>query len=483
MCKRACLEIGKEDSRVSASVNFQSLRTKTTIGRILAGVAVMMSCGMGHTPASAQAITFYPPTYYPGTAGTIRVITAKLNADQYPDIALIGNFSHLVSVMINNGNGTFAPKVDYPVGVGVGPHGLCASDLDGDLDLDLLFSRDNGSGFGVIFNDGSGVFGSPVNYPSTAAGRGIAAADFDGDGDRDVVVGSWNGQLSIYTNSDGLGTFTGPVYSSGGFGVFVGDFDGDLDIDIASSNPAGGQFAVPTVFIHTNDGSGIFSGPVSYPTGGKESQAVFGADFDGDLDLDLVTTNGSNNTISVLVNDGTGAFPSKVDYPVGIVPRSVQAFDFDVDGDQDIVVANTDDRISVFRNTGGGAFVAEVDVPLVDEPISVAAADFDADLLGDLVVANWSSGNVAVLVNSICACDCHADPICDQVINNVQDVVATIGVAFRASPAIPDPNWRCPYESSDVNCDGVTSVIDVVKVINVAFRSATPATEFCDPCP
>jgi hypothetical protein len=82
-----------------------------------------------------------------------------------------------------------------------------------------------------------------------------------------------------------------------------------------------------------------------------------------------------------------------------------------------------------------------------------------------------------------CACDCHADPVCDAVISNVQDVVATINVAFRGASAIVDPNASCPYETTDVNCDAVTSVLDVVKVVNVAFRGANPGTEYCDPCP
>lgn len=82
-----------------------------------------------------------------------------------------------------------------------------------------------------------------------------------------------------------------------------------------------------------------------------------------------------------------------------------------------------------------------------------------------------------------CACDCHADPVCDGVKSNVQDVVATISVAFRGAAAIPDPNGACPHERTDMNCDTFTSVIDVVKVVNVAFRGANPATEFCAPCP
>ena len=85
----------------------------------------------------------------------------------------------------------------------------------------------------------------------------------------------------------------------------------------------------------------------------------------------------------------------------------------------------------------------------------------------------------------VCSCPCHGDPICDGV-PNLQDVVATVNVAFRGYPSVFDP--QCPRERTDVgggpqgSCDGVTTVLDVVRMVNVAFRGYDPATEFCDPC-
>jgi len=80
-----------------------------------------------------------------------------------------------------------------------------------------------------------------------------------------------------------------------------------------------------------------------------------------------------------------------------------------------------------------------------------------------------------------CACDCHADPICDAVVN-VFDVVIAVDVAFRAGTPVVDPNPACPREDTDVTCDNVTNVFDVVKFVDVAFRAGNPATAFCDPC-
>ncbi len=81
-----------------------------------------------------------------------------------------------------------------------------------------------------------------------------------------------------------------------------------------------------------------------------------------------------------------------------------------------------------------------------------------------------------------CACNCHADPQCDGV-TDILDVVQVINVAFRGFPAQPDPNPLCPVETTDVDCNHATDILDVSHMINVAFRGGNPATEFCNPCP
>lgn len=106
--------------------------------------------------------------------------------------------------------------------------------------------------------------------------------------------------------------------------------------------------------------------------------------------------------------------------------------------------------------------------PLVFNP---GQEDADADSIGDVCD---------------CACGCPHDPApigaCDGV-TDIVDVSQVINVAFRGQAAIPDPNSSCPYETTDVDCGGYTDIIDVGKMVNVAFRGANKTTEFCDPCP
>jgi hypothetical protein len=87
----------------------------------------------------------------------------------------------------------------------------------------------------------------------------------------------------------------------------------------------------------------------------------------------------------------------------------------------------------------------------------------------------------AAITVSPCGCDCHCDPACDYV-TDIFDVTHTVNVAFRNLGSLVDPNYGCPYQTTDVDCNGLTDIFDVTRMINVAFRNFDMATEFCLPC-
>jgi hypothetical protein len=98
----------------------------------------------------------------------------------------------------------------------------------------------------------------------------------------------------------------------------------------------------------------------------------------------------------------------------------------------------------------------------------------------NLIAPAFTKGTICI---ASCSCDCHANPAnCSDPAVNVLDVTYEINVAFRGSAEIDDPNATCPIRTTDVNCDGVTSVVDVIKMVDVAFRAGDPAVVFCDPC-
>ena len=112
------------------------------------------------TTATARS----PPRSTTPRAGPHPVAAADLNGDGKPDLAVVNVDGDTVSVLLNNGDGTFAAKVDYPTGAG--PESVAAADLNGDGKPDLAVANDGDDTVSVLLNDGDGTFAAKVDYPA-----------------------------------------------------------------------------------------------------------------------------------------------------------------------------------------------------------------------------------------------------------------------------------------------------------------------------
>jgi hypothetical protein len=176
------------------------------------------------------------------------VVIVDLNGDGKADLATANHDSGTVSVLLGNGNGTFAAKVDYTVGSG--PHSIRAGDLTGEGRPELVVANDSSSSISVLRNNGNGTFATKVDYATTSTPKGVAIADVNGDGKLDVLVASIAGNYPDPINpgadrvalflGTGTGTLTTPrtdyVAGTGSFSVFIGDLNNDGRPDMVVTN-------------------------------------------------------------------------------------------------------------------------------------------------------------------------------------------------------------------------------------------------------
>jgi hypothetical protein len=238
------------------------------------------------------------------TSATDHVSIADLNGDGYPDIAATAYNESIVSVYINNGNGTFPSRVTYTSGANT--VALGSADVDGDKDLDLIIGNYEANTVSVLRNNGAGVFGTAETYAVGSNSIYLAMADLDADGDADIAVVNRSSNSVTILKNNGGGTFgSSASYATGlyPFAVSAGDVDGDGDIDLAVSSQNSSTFS-----ILKNNGTGNFSAKTDYAASAG-TLGICLADLNQDGDMDIITTNATVNSISVIFNS---RFPSVV---------------------------------------------------------------------------------------------------------------------------------------------------------------------------
>jgi len=352
----------------------------------------------------------------------------------------------------NNHDGTFT-DVTGKAGVAGGGYGMGAAvgDYNGDGFPDLYVSQ---YGRSILYrNNGDGTFTDVTEKAGVAAPGWASSAvwfDYDNDGKLDLfvchfvdfnkaknhrcmssvpVLAGMNGYCypRIYSpthnwlfHNNGDGTFTDVSQKMGiadslgkAWGVVATDInnDGWMDLFVANDTEAN--------FLFVNRGGKKFeeigfTAGVALGEGGtaRSGMGVDSADVDQDGWMDLFVTNLSNELFGYFQNRHDETFDD-IAAPSGIATASklmagwgVKFFDYDNDGDLDLLIANghPDDliekiydnvtfreKLMLFHNTGKGLKnVSEQSGPVFSRPISgrgLALGDFNNDGAVDVLIS------------------------------------------------------------------------------------------------
>ncbi len=358
-------------------------------------------------PSGIPSLTFSQPRF------------ADLDGDGDEDF-LLGNSNSAPLFVENTGSAAvphFVVGADLCGGISEldAEVGVCA-DLDNDGDLDLVTG--GFTGLHLFLNTGSAT--SPVFFIAAGYFSGVAAgsfpvpdlADVDNDGDLDLVVGfSEDGSVKLYFN---IGTPSGGQFSESS-SLFIGDvglyaypvfcdLDSDGDQDILAGRDAQG-------FVYYQNNGTPTSGdwqPNSTLFAGTGSSTYWNspdlADLNNDGMYDLVYGTASG-PLQYYVNAGTAASPvwqANASLFGGVLDvggaSSPVFYDFDGDGDLDLISGSQLGNIKYYENTGNlhapawaenSAFFASIDHSIY---AAVAIGDVNGDNLPDAIIGDLNGG-------------------------------------------------------------------------------------------
>lgn len=334
--------------------------------------------------------------------GSRIICAADLDGDGNIDIVSANNFGNNLTWYKNlDGLGNFGPQ---NIIASLDTIHVSAADLDGDGDMDVLaVSHLNNLVVWYENLDGLGAFSSAKIISNTVNGAyRVIAADIDGDGDKDVISGSDNSGIAWFENTDGNGNFgTTQIINASATNarsIVAADIDGDGDMDVAGSTSG----SVTIAWYENLDGVGTFGPSKTITTNGLSVEPIFIIDIDGDGDLDVIAATGGADKVSWYENlDGLGNFGEEniiIENLLGA--HSIYSTDLDNDGDNDILATGGgafDGEIVWFENLDGtGSFGSKNVISIEHQfPRSVIAADIDNDGDMDVIASSQNDDKIA----------------------------------------------------------------------------------------
>jgi trimeric autotransporter adhesin len=358
----------------------------------------------------------------PGSSGIntgSQIATADFNGDGKADLLVpnrsnVGTSPSSLLVLPGDGKGNLGAPVSSPANLA--PIMVIAADMNNDKKPDAVLiglGTDETPKVSVLINQGNGTFAAEQDYTLAAAATSLAVADFNGDGFMDVAVGEGSsGVFVLLGQSNGtLGTAK-IVDPSNASDLVAGNLTGNgrADLVVVDAGVAGTSQATGALVVYLGNADGSFTAATAPTTSATNYTVAALGDLNHDGILDLIVTGAgaatsgaaSTPNIYTLLGKGDGTFAAANTLALGgadgVGATSIALADLNKDGNLDVTAGNPNDYTEVLLGNGDGTLNGTL-LALGQQPATVATADLLGNSYPEVLVGQ-QSGGVAVFLNS-----------------------------------------------------------------------------------
>ncbi len=329
-----------------------------------------------------QSDDFWGHPALPLTSQPTSGVLGDFDGDGFDDLVVSGVNEKVLDFFVGTANGNLNQNSvvqEFPYLL----HHLTSVQVDMDPAMELAsIDPFTGSIRVLDYVAGSG-FDEIGQMPLGLGGLGLLAADCDGDGLDDLVgIAPHQSTVKIYY---GLveGLFTEPVevlFEGQVKGINVVDLTGDGLLDLVVTD------GVSRVWTGLNLGNRNFE-TSSWVNAGNGALHIALADFDGDLDQDIVIGNDQDESLSFLENLGNGNLSRRIgSHFLPATPQGLECADLNLDGIMDVVVnLGVYGRVGLVLGLGNWQFGYPLTVSAGVNVTKLMVGDFNNDFLPDIL--------------------------------------------------------------------------------------------------
>lgn len=401
----------------------------------------LLNGSLSSTGAIANPLVNYATGNSPSFIAT-SILRANSAVDgTFNDLIVANSADNTVSVLLGNGDGTFANQVVYPLGAttDTDPVWIATGSFDAtnNPNIDLAVANKGSNTVSILLGQqdttgtATGTFTSAADVPTGKGPVSVVAADFHdlaATGFLDLAVANQTDDTITIHQGNGDGTFKPPtvVQLPPGFeptSLATGNFTNSGHTDLVVTEASTVSTNAGLVQILLGNGDGTFSqAPQSPYVVGNTPAFVATGDFNSDGVTDLAIANSgapstatdgtvvTGNSVSILlgnpnpnqVDTGNGTFTTPTAYAAGTGPTSIAVADYNQDGFPDLAMSDSlDNAVSILFNEGTGIFTSSIpEIPVGTDPVSIVTADFNGEGIPDAATADNGAAEATVILNS-----------------------------------------------------------------------------------